>query len=109
MRAADWDRSGWEEDGLINAAAYAAVIERFKREGFRVGPHKAYQIARDAVRVRTLMLSQMSHDFTRRLLLNPVANLDEALAIALKDLPPGARVGVMPLANSTIPVLTADR
>jgi hypothetical protein len=42
------------------------------------------------------------------LLLNPVANLDEALAIALKDLPPGARVGVMPLANSTIPVLTAD-
>ncbi len=55
-----------------------AVFEKFKREGFSVGPHKAYQIARDASRVRALMLSEM---------------------------PPGARIGVMPAANSTIPVM----
>jgi nickel-dependent lactate racemase len=96
------------EHWMDGVTSFEAVFEKFKREGFRVGPHKAYQIARDASRVRTLMLSQMPRDFVRRLLLNPVASLDEALALALKDWPPGARVGVMPLANSTIPVLTAD-
>ena len=96
------------EKWMDGVTSFEAVFEKFKREGFRVGPHKAYQIARDASRVRTLMLSQMPRDFVRRLLLNPVASLDEALAIALRDLPPDARVGVMPVANSTIPVLTAD-
>ncbi len=81
-----------------------AVFEKFKREGFRVGPHKAYLIARDASRLRALMLSRMPPDLVRRLLLHPVASLDEALALALSDLPRGARVGVMPMANSTIPV-----
>ena len=97
--------SGWGKDWIVNRAAYEAVIERFRREGFCAGPHKAYLIARDASRVRTLMLSEMPLDFVRRLLLNPVASLDEGISLALGDLPPGARVGVMPAANSTIPVM----
>jgi len=82
-----------------------AVFEKFKREGFSVGPHKAYQIARDASRVRALMLSEMPPEFVKRLLLNPVVSLDEAVSMALRDMAPGARVGVMPAANSTIPVM----
>ena len=82
-----------------------AVFEKFKREGFSVGPHKAYQIARDASRVRALMLSEMPPESVKRLLLNPVASLDEAVSMALRGMPPGARVGVMPAANSTIPVM----
>jgi nickel-dependent lactate racemase len=91
----------WMED----VTSYEAVFEKFKREGFRVGPHKAYLIARDASRVRVLMVTEMQPDLVRRLLLNPVASLDEALLMALRDLPSGARVGVMPAANSTIPVI----
>lgn len=93
------------ERWMEGVTSFAGVFEKFKREGFRVGPHKAYQIARDASRVRALMLSQMSHEFVKRLLLNPVASLDEALAIARRDLLPDARVGVMPAANSTVPVM----
>jgi nickel-dependent lactate racemase len=85
--------------------SYQAVFERFEQEGFRVGPHKAFQIARDASRVRVLLLSELPADFVRRLLLTPVGNLDEALVMTLSDLPPQARVGVMPLANATIPAL----
>jgi hypothetical protein len=40
----------------------------------------------------------------RRLLLTPVASLDEALRQALADLPPEARIGILPAANATVPV-----
>ena len=93
------------EHWMEGVTSHEAVFEKFKREGFRVGPHKAYQIARDAARVRVLILAQMPDEFTRRLLLNPVASLGEALLIALRDVPPGGRVGVMPAGNSTIPTL----
>ncbi|PWU11489.1 MAG: hypothetical protein C5B50_23175 [Verrucomicrobia bacterium] len=81
------------------------VIERFRKEGFRIGPHKAFQIARDSVGRQLLMVTDMPADFVRSLLLTPCASLDSALSIALKDLQPGARVGVMPFANATIPSL----
>jgi len=94
--------------------SYEAIIERFRREGFRIGPHKAFQIARDASRMRLVWVSEMAPDFARRLLLNPPAarprasaenRLKEALSEALAELGPGARIGVMPWANATIPVL----
>ncbi|MCX7706716.1 MAG: nickel-dependent lactate racemase, partial [Anaerolineae bacterium] len=94
--------------------SHQAVLARYAREGYRIGPHKAWQISRDASRVRLITVTDMAPDFARRLLLNPVADrpgmapqaqLDAALAQALADLPDNARIGVMPLANTTIPVL----
>lgn len=100
----------------MGTVSHQAVLERFGREGYRIGPHKAFQISRDASRVRQLFVSDMAPDFARRLLLNPVAGqpgmapqaqLDAALAQALTELPRGGRVGVMPWANATIPVVTS--
>jgi len=88
--------------------SHQAVIDAFAREEFRVGPHKAYQIARDAARARVLLVSEMPPDFVRRLLLEPVESLDAAIRLALRDLPPGASIAVLPAANATIPLLTAD-
>jgi nickel-dependent lactate racemase len=85
--------------------SYEAVLARYRQEGYRLGPHKAWQIARDASRIRLLTVTEMPHDQARRLLLNPVANLDEALAAARLHLPPHPHVGVMPIANATIPTL----
>jgi len=95
------------EQWMEGLASYQAVFERFEREGFRVGPHKAFQIAHDASRMRVLLLSQMAPDFVRRLLLTPVATIEEALSLALAGLQPQARIGLMPLANATIPTLRA--
>ncbi|MGD0260317.1 MAG: nickel-dependent lactate racemase [Verrucomicrobiota bacterium] len=91
------------EDWVAGMASHEAVIERFKREGFRIGPHKAFQIARDASPRRVLLMSQMPSEFVRKLLLTPYASLESALALALKGLPPSARIGIMPWANATIP------
>jgi nickel-dependent lactate racemase len=93
------------EQWMEGLTSHEAVFERFQREGFQIGPHKAFQIARDAARSRVLLVSEMESNFVRRLLLTPMANLDRALALVLADLPPEARIGVMPLANATIPII----
>jgi lactate racemase len=85
--------------------SYQVVLDRYRREGFRIGPHKAFQIARDASRTRVLFLSEMAPEFARHLLLTPVASLEDALASTLPGLGPGARIGVMPWANTTAPFL----
>lgn len=97
------------EQWVAQCASYDDVFERFRREGFWVGPHKAFQIARDAARVRLLLVSDLPPDFVRQLLLTPANSLEAALAIALADLPADARIGLMPLANATIPVLEGRR
>jgi lactate racemase len=93
------------EDWVTGASSHQAVLERFQREGFRIGPHKAFQIARDAAPRRVLMVTQMPPELVRRLLLTPSLSLDAALEVALADLAPAARIGVLPWANATIPTL----
>ena len=93
------------EQWMEGMTSYEAVFDRFRREGYHIGPHKAFQIARDAARIRVLMLSQMAPDLVRHLLLTPVRSLEETVAAALGRLKPGARVGIMPWANATMPAL----
>jgi nickel-dependent lactate racemase len=95
------------EKWLAGKRSFQDVFDQFSAEGFRLGPHKAFQVARDAARVRVLLLSDMAPDLVRKLLLTPVGSLAEGLALAQSDLPPEARIGVMPLANATIPVLNS--
>ncbi len=85
--------------------SHGDVLEMFKREGFRVGRHKAFQVARDAARVRTTLVSELDASFVRGLLLHPALDLQTAIDRALVDLPQGARIGVMPAANATMAVL----
>ncbi len=82
--------------------SHEEVFARFGREPFRLGPHKAFLLSRDAARVRTFLVSEMAPDLVRRLLLLPAPSVDAALGQALPDLPKDARVGIMPSACSTI-------
>lgn len=93
------------EEWIADKASHAQVIEMFKREGYRLGAHKAFQISRDASRERVLFVTEMNPAFVRQLLLTPFATLADALAIALRDLPHDARIGILPYANATIPML----
>ena len=91
------------EQWVSTKTSYQDVFDSFEREGFHVGAHKAFQIVRDASNVRLLLLSDVPDDFVRQLLLTPVNSLEEALAQTLDSLSSDARIGIMPLANSTIP------
>jgi nickel-dependent lactate racemase len=95
----------YEEWMRLGPRSHTGVIAQFQREGFRIGPHKAFQIARDAVQVNLRWLSDMEPDLAALLLLNPISDLQSAVDAALAELGPAARVGILPLANATIPAL----
>ena len=85
--------------------SHDAVLARFAREGYRIGPHKAFMISRDASQFTVLFHTSMDAGLSARLLLPPAPDLQGAVDAAVAALPPGSRIGLMPLANATIPVL----
>ncbi len=85
--------------------SHEAVFERFEREAFQVGRHKAFQVSRDASRIHTMLVSEQRADFVRALLLHPQPDLQTAIDRALAMLPHAEGIGVMPAANATMPVL----
>ena len=93
------------EQFVLQTHSFQEVFKRVRQDGFKVGPHKAWQIARDASRVQVLLRSEMAPEFVRRLLLTPIPDLQSALDPLLASLPPEARIGIMPHANQTIPIL----
>jgi len=95
------------EEWMPGKNSYEDIFQSFSEEGFRIGPHKAYQIARDASRVNFMFYSEMDLDFSKSLLLNPISDLQAALDNALAGLEPGEHVGFLPHASSTIPYVKA--
>jgi nickel-dependent lactate racemase len=93
------------EEWMPGKTSYEDVFKHFSAEGFCIGPHKAYQIARDASKVRMIFYSDMDTDLSKALLLNPVTDLQSALVSALADLPAGEHLGFLPYASSTIPYI----
>ena len=93
------------ESWVKNLTSNQEVLDRFASEGFRVGPHKAFQIARDAARVNVLLKSEMDAGFVRQLLLQPVEDLQAVIDAVISELPASARLCIMPMANATIPLL----
>jgi nickel-dependent lactate racemase len=94
------------EAWMEGVRSHEEVFARFEREPFRVGPHKAFLMSRDAARVRTFLVSEMTADLVRRLLLRPAKSVQEALELVLPDLPADARLAIMPRASSTIPLVS---
>jgi len=83
------------------------VVDAYRAEGFRIGPHKAFQIARDTERAQLVVCSDMPDELARRLLLDPADDVQAAVDVAVGLLGPGDRVAVLPHASSTIPYLDA--
>ena len=98
---ADYER--WMRQPQIDS--HAAVFDEFAREDFRVGRHKAFQVSKDASRIQTTLVTDMDEELVRALLLAKSESLQAAVDEALSGLPTGARIGVMPAANATMPVV----
>ena len=105
LLAACPDGTGSEkyENWVRERRSHEDVLRRFSGEGFRVGPHKAFQISRDAVGRRVVLVSQMDAERVRRLLLEPAVTAQEAVDTLLADLRSDAAVAIMPVANATVP------
>lgn len=92
-------------DGI---ATPAEVFEKFRRTGFQVGPHKAFQVARIASQAQIILVSNMADGLVSKLMLTPASSLDRAFTMAINQLSPTLthplRIAVLPRATNTIPV-----
>lgn len=93
------------QDWITGKRSQEEVIQQFKKEGFRVGPHKAYLLAREATRLNLGYYTEMDETQVRHLLLQPILDLQSAVDNALQGLNPGERVALIPHAATTIPYL----
>lgn len=84
------------------------VLDDFGAGGFRVGPHKAFQIARDAIRAHVILVSELSDEQVRRFILEPAGSIDEAIDRIGAPPEGGGRIGIMPYANATIPRIASS-
>jgi nickel-dependent lactate racemase len=93
------------EEWVTSRHSHEDVLRSFAAEGFHVGPHKAFQISRDALHAHLYFVSEMSVEESRSYLLDPEKSVQTAISRVEKEklLQPGARVCVMPYANATIP------
>lgn len=97
------------EEWMAGKESSSAVIDAFRAEGFRVGPHKAFQLARDTERARLIVCSHMPPSLARRLLLDVEPDFQTAVDAALQELGIAEPIAVLPHAASTIAARSAGR
>lgn len=98
------------ETFIGQAGSHQAVMDQFQSGFFEVGPHKAYQIARDALRTRIVLVSEIPPQSVSRWQLTP-SQPDKLVALLgwLADQLPGhARVAVLPAATRTMTEVLND-
>jgi nickel-dependent lactate racemase len=92
------------EDYITSVTSHEEVVDQFKQGFFKVGPHKAYQIARDALRVSIILVSEIPPESVRAWKLTPSQpdKLEALLEWLATQLPINAKVAVLPAATRTM-------
>jgi nickel-dependent lactate racemase len=85
--------------------SHAEALERFQKDGFRVGPHKSFQIASIATRFEVMLISDIPNSTLKKLLLQSAGSVQEAVDQVVQNGKDGMRIAVLPHATSTIPII----
>jgi len=91
------------EQFLSSKESFAEVFESFKSIPFEIGPHKAFQLAKQAISHTIILLSSIPEDKVKDIKLLPAKTLDYALDLARTFLPVNPRIAVLPYATHTQP------
>ena len=95
------------EKYMVGKASHEQILATFLQDGFKIGPHKAFLIARMATRIQISLVSEITDEQLKKFLLHPV-RLQPAIDQALQVIGPDARIAVMAHAASTIPVILVN-
>jgi nickel-dependent lactate racemase len=91
-------------DFMQGLNSYEEVIDKFNHDGFKIGPHKAFLIARQLKRIQISVVSNMSDQLTRKLLLTPLTR-DQVIKKIQAASMRGQKVAFLPFGVSTVPRL----
>jgi lactate racemase len=91
------------EHFLGSKDSFLDVIKDFKKMPFELGPHKAYQLAKQAVNHKIILVSNIDEELVCKMHLTPAKTLNDALDLANKSIKENPRIAVLPYATHTMP------
>jgi len=91
------------EDFMFTVDTPEKALEQFKLREFVVGPHKAFQFARELVRIKVILVSGLENELVKKLMLIPATNLPDAISKARNLVSPNPAFGILAHATNTIP------
>jgi len=91
------------EKWINNSSAPDDLIKRIG-EHFELGGHKAAAIALVEKKAKVFIVSEMPHEMSRQIYMEPFNSMDAALSAAFSELGENAKVLLMPHGGSTLPV-----
>ncbi len=86
--------------------SFSDVIETFSSQPFEIGPHKAFQLAKQALTHEIILISDISDELVKNIKLQSAKSLDHAIGLASPYLPPNPRIAVLPFATHTMPKIS---
>jgi len=93
------------EDFMFSVDTPEKALEQFRLREFVVGPHKAFQFARELIRMKVVLVSGLDSELVKKLMLIPAANLQDALSKARNLVSPNPVFAILSHATNTIPQL----
>ena len=94
------------ENFMTGLSTYDQVLEKFQHDGFQIGPHKAFQLARQTANQKIFLLSSLPKIVVEKFLLTPITTIEEGVKKAYEYLPTKPKIGIMPYAPNTLPSKT---
>ena len=84
--------------------SFQSIIDDFNNGFFAIGPHKAFQIAREAQRVGITLVSDLPLNTVKNWKLIPgkPEEVNQIIKLFTKNLPKNARIAIMPAATRTM-------
>lgn len=98
---------GYGSDGFVDFLEKfehtEELINQFERMQFKLGPHKAYQLAKQAEQNKIILVSSIKEQDYLDYLVTFEKNIHNAIKNALHLLPQRPKIAVLPFATSLIP------
>jgi nickel-dependent lactate racemase len=91
------------EEFLGSKTSFPEVIKAFEAMQFEIGPHKAYQLAKQAIMHKIILISEMEEDLVRKMHLLPSKSFKQAYDLAREALPENSKIAILPYATHTMP------
>lgn len=92
------------DDFMNGVKTYAEARKKFIQEGFKVGPHKAFQFASISERIKFQVMSDIQPSTMKRLLIEQTTDIQKSVNNFLSGSPYPPRIAILPHATATIPL-----
>ncbi len=92
------------ENYISSKESFPSIIEDFKEGFFKIGPHKAFQIAREAQRVNITLVSDLPHNVVKKWKLTPgkPEEINQIISQFTENQSKNTRIAIMPAATRTM-------